>query len=105
MVFFIFEFLIAVCDFLPLALVDEDVVEVSEVGQFGDEMGLVLSVSLAVLNGEGIAIYIEYLKILEACFLLGLSPEVGDNFLKGCDLVIANGEDIQFSATIQSINS
>ena len=105
MIFFVFEFLIAIGDFLSFAFVDEDVIEVSEVGQFGDEMGLVLSVPLTVADGERVAVDVKDLKILEACFLLRLSSKICNNFLKGCDLIIANGEDIQFRATIQSIDS
>ena len=104
MVFFVFEFLITISDFLPLALVDKDVVEVSEVGQFGNEMGLVFPVPLTVPDGEGVTIDIENLKVLETSFLLRLSSKICNNFLKRCDLIIANRKDIQFGTAIQSID-
>lgn len=47
--------------------------------------------------------YIEYLQILEFGLLIGASPEIGDDFLEGADLVVADREDIELGAIVKPI--
>ena len=66
-------------------------------------MCLVFAISLSLLNREMIPEYIEYLQILEFGLLIGASTEIGDDFLEGADLVVANGEDIELGAVVKPI--
>ena len=67
-------------------------------------MSFVLPISFSILDGEGVAKDIEDLQIFEPSFLLGLSAEICDNLLKGSYEVIANREDVQLGATMESID-
>lgn len=65
-----FEFVITVPDIFSLLVINEDVVEVSEIGKVGNKMSLVLFVAFSLADREGIAENVEHLQVLEFCLFV-----------------------------------
>ena len=66
-------------------------------------MSLVFFITFSLADGEGVAEDVEHLQILEFSLFVRASAEVCDDFLERADLVVANGEDIEFGAVMESI--
>lgn len=98
------KLLVAVCDLLPLALVNQDVVEIAKVGQVGNQMCLVLAVPFAVFDGEGVAVDVQDLQVFKPGLFFGGATKVGENFFKGAYEVVANREDVEFAAVVEAID-
>lgn len=65
-----FELVVTVPDIFSLLVIDEDIVEVSEVGKVGNKMSLVLFVAFSLADREGIAENVEHLQVLEFCLFV-----------------------------------
>ena len=105
LILLIFKFLITISNFLPLPLINKDIIKISKIRQLSNKMRLILPISLSISNSKRIPKNIQNLQILKPSFFLTLPSKISNNLLKRSNKIISNRKDIQFNTILQSINS
>ena len=68
-------------------------------------MCLVFAVPFSVFYSKRVSIHIQDLKVLEPSLFFRLSSKVSNDFLKGGDFVVSDGENVEFGAAVEPIDA
>lgn len=93
--------LIVFLDNLASLVIDEHIVQVSQVGQVADQMILILRIFDPILLCEFISKDVKDLQVLEFDLFLRSLAEVAEELFESAYLVVAYGEHVEFGALIQ----